>query len=62
MIQDEDRKKSFIAELLAYKVLYFTMTKQLHLIKPLYRLLLKANTDLLEPYVRYKIIINRLLE
>ncbi|CAD8203367.1 unnamed protein product [Paramecium pentaurelia] len=50
-IQDEDRKKAFLAELLAYRVLLYNSTNRQEQIKPLYRQLLKSNLDLLEPYI-----------
>ncbi|CAD8203461.1 unnamed protein product [Paramecium octaurelia] len=50
-IQDEDRKKAFLAELLAYRVLLYKSTNRQHQIKPLYRQLLKCNLDLLESYI-----------
>ncbi|CAD8097661.1 unnamed protein product [Paramecium primaurelia] len=50
-IQDEDRKKAFLSELLAYRVLLYNSTNRQEQIKPLYRQLLKSNLDLLEPYI-----------
>ncbi|CAD8105686.1 unnamed protein product [Paramecium sonneborni] len=51
-IQDEDRRKAFLAELLAYRILLYNATNRNDEIKPIYRQLLKSNLDLLEPYIQ----------